>query len=99
VRRGREAGHVQADLSDDHRGRGGTDTGNLIQAGHRWGERGDLGLDLRFEVGDVGVQGIDAGEHLASRKRWWSVKYPPNGDRAQLVVLAYETGLVSPGEH
>ena len=61
---GREAGHVHAALGDDDRGRGGTDSGDLIQAGHRWGERGELGVDLGFDVADVRVQGVDAGEHL-----------------------------------
>jgi len=53
VRWGREAGHVHADLGDDHRGRGGTDSRDLIQAGHRRRERGDLSFDLDLEVGDV----------------------------------------------
>ena len=62
--RGGETGHVQADLGDDHSGGGGTDTGDVVQAGHRISERGKVGLDLVVKVGDVGVEGVDAGEHL-----------------------------------
>jgi len=65
---GREAGHVHADLGDDHRGGGGTDAGDLVQAGHRRGEREDLGVDLGVKVGDVRVQGVDAGEHLGQQE-------------------------------
>jgi hypothetical protein len=68
VRRGRERGHVVADLGNDHRGRGGTDAGDLVQAGHRVSERGDLGLDLGVEVGDVHVERIDVGEHLGQQE-------------------------------
>jgi hypothetical protein len=68
VGRGGEAGHVQPGLGDDHRGRGGTDSGDLIQAGHRVSERGDLCFDLGVEVGDVRVQGVDAGEHLGQQE-------------------------------
>jgi hypothetical protein len=49
-------------LDDDHFGRGGTDPGDLIQVGHRCGDRGVLGLGLGVEVGDVGAALIDAGE-------------------------------------
>ena len=65
---GREAGHVHADLGDDHCCCGGTDPGDLIQAGHRISERGDLCLDLGAEIGDVHVQGVDAGEHLGQKE-------------------------------
>src|SRR5664280_617404 len=68
VDRGRETGHVHADLGDDHRGRGGTDTGDLVQASHRISERGKVGLDLGVEVGDVAVEGVDAGEHLGQQE-------------------------------
>jgi len=68
VRWGRKPGHVQADLGDEHRGRGGTDPGDLIQAGHRVRERGELGLDLGVKVGDVQAEGVDAGEHLGQQE-------------------------------
>jgi hypothetical protein len=69
VGRGWEAGHVQADLGDDHcGGGGGTDAGDLVQAGHRISERGEVGLDLGVQVSDVDVQGIDAGEHLGQQE-------------------------------
>ena len=68
MRRGREAGHVQADLGDDHCCGGGTDTGDLVQAGHRISEGGKVGLDLGVHVSDVAVEGIDAGEHLGQQE-------------------------------
>ena len=39
---GGEAGHVGADLGEDHIRAGQADAGDLIQAGHRVGERGGL---------------------------------------------------------
>ena len=87
--RGREAGHVQADLGDDHRGRGGTDPGDLIQAGHRGGERGDLGLDLGFEVGDVRVQGVDAdraGDHDRDQRRDLQVRVKASARHAVRII-------------
>lgn len=42
--RGREAGHVHADLGDDPFGCGDADSRDFIQVGHRWGERRDLGV-------------------------------------------------------
>src|SRR3954471_12407957 len=42
VRRSREPRHVQTDLGQDRLGRRGADAGNLIESGHRPGERGDL---------------------------------------------------------
>jgi hypothetical protein len=55
-------------LGDDHRGRRGADSGDLIQAGRRRGERGELGVDPCFDVGDVHVEGIDTGEHLGQQE-------------------------------
>src|ERR687888_47285 len=66
---GGEAGHVQADLGDEDRGGGRSDPGDLIEAGHRVGERGQVGLDLGFDVGDVGGGGVDAGQHLGQQER------------------------------
>ena len=40
------------------------DTGDLIERGHRLVERGDLGGDLVLEVGDVGFDLVDPGQHL-----------------------------------
>jgi len=56
---GGEPGHVHPDLVDDHACRGGPDPGDLIEALHRWGERGDHLLDHGVEVGDVSVQRVD----------------------------------------
>ena len=69
MRRGREAGHVHADLGDDHRGRGGSDPRDLIQAGHRVSERGQLFLGSLLEGVDVGAERVDAGEHRGQQER------------------------------
>jgi len=53
------------DLGEDHACCGGSDAGDLIQALHRVGERGDHLPDRGVEFGDVGIEGIDAGQHLA----------------------------------
>jgi len=46
-------------------GGGDTDAGDLVEAGHRFSERGDLGVDPLLEPGDVGAEGIDASQHLS----------------------------------
>lgn len=61
---GGEPGHVDTDLGDDHRSRDRSDPGNLIEPLHRKVERGQVGLDLRVEHRDVGVDPVDAGQHL-----------------------------------
>ena len=65
--RGGEAGHVQADLGDDGVRGGQADAGDLIQPGHRLGERGDLLLDPGVQRRDVAADRINAGKHLPSR--------------------------------
>jgi hypothetical protein len=65
---GGEPGHVDADLGDDHRGRDRSDPGNLIEPLHRQVERGQVGLDLRVEYRDVGVDPVDAGQHPAQQE-------------------------------
>jgi len=64
---GGEPGHVHPDLGDDHRSGHRPPAGDLIQAGDRLGERGDHLLDGRLELGDVGAQGVHAGEHLGQQ--------------------------------
>lgn len=65
---GGEAGHVQPDLGD-HRGRGdGPETGDLIDALHGVDEWDDHLLDRGVEFGDVGGEGVDAGEHLGQQE-------------------------------
>ncbi len=54
--RGREAGHVHADLGDDHRGGGGSDPGDLSQAGHRLRERDQLLLGSLLHSLDVSAE-------------------------------------------
>ena len=66
--RGGEAAHVGADLGDDHLGGGPADPADLIQPVDRWGERGDLGLDLGLQLGDVGAGLVDAAKHLGQQE-------------------------------
>ena len=56
---GREPSHVDPDLGDDHVSGGDTDAGDGIQPVDRVSERGDLLFDLRFDVGDVCIDGVD----------------------------------------
>jgi hypothetical protein len=63
------AGHVQAHLGDDDRGGDRADAGDLIQPRHRRGKRGDHRLDLGVEFSDIGVEGVDTGEHLGQQER------------------------------
>ena len=46
---GGEPGHVGADLGEDHIRAGQADAGDLIQPGHRVGERGGVCVDPRIE--------------------------------------------------
>jgi hypothetical protein len=65
---GWEAAHVQADLGD-HRGRGHrAEAGDLIEPVNRRGERGDHLLGHRLQIGDVGAEPVDAGQHLAQQR-------------------------------
>ena len=77
--RGREPGHVQADLGDDDLRRGDPDAGDLIQSGHRLGERGDLLIDPGLHDVDVGVDAVDPGQHGAQQER--VVVGEPPGER------------------
>jgi hypothetical protein len=61
-------GHVHTNLGDDDARRADPDARNLIQAGHRVSERGDLGLDPGVDLVDVGVDRIDALEHLGQQE-------------------------------
>src|SRR5215218_3364404 len=51
---GREAAHVHAELGDEHLRGSPADPGDLIQPIGRRLKRGDLGLDVRLQHGDVG---------------------------------------------
>jgi hypothetical protein len=69
VRRGREAGHVRADLGEDHLRAAHADPVDL-------GQPADLVAvwltgppDLGVEGFDVGVEGLDAVEHLLRQQR------------------------------
>jgi hypothetical protein len=63
VARGGEAAHIDADLGDDHlRGRPADPT-DLIQLVDRRPKRGDLGVDLAVQFGDVDAGLVDAGKH------------------------------------
>ena len=61
MRGGGEPGHVQADLGDDRLRGGDPDAGDLIEPGHRRGERGDLLIDPALHPIDVGVDAVDPG--------------------------------------
>jgi hypothetical protein len=65
---GGEAGHVGADLGDDRLRGGAANAGDLIQPLDRRGERGDLGLDLAVQLGDVGAAWSMRASIVASRK-------------------------------
>ena len=67
--RGREPGHVDPDLGDDHPGGDRPDAGDLIQPGGRLSERGDQVLDSVLDGGDVGVDRIHVGQHPRQQKR------------------------------
>ena len=56
-------GHVEANLGDDDRGRGRPDPGDLIEPGDRISERGQVLPDLGVDGGDVGVDGVNTGQH------------------------------------
>ena len=58
-----ESGHVGTDFGDDDRGGDRPDPGDVIQACRRRGERGQVRLDLGVDGRDVGVDGVDAGQH------------------------------------
>ena len=61
--RGGEAAHVGTDLGNDHLGGGAADPGDLIQPVGRQLKRGDLGLDVDLQGGDVGAGLVDAAKH------------------------------------
>jgi hypothetical protein len=69
VRRGREPGYVGPDLGQDQLRGGGPDAGDLIEPGHRLGERGDLGIDPILQNGDVGGDAVDPLEHPVQQER------------------------------
>jgi hypothetical protein len=60
---GGEPGHIDPDLGQDDRGGDRPDTRDVIEAGRRRGERGQLRLDLCIDSGDVGVDRVDAAQH------------------------------------
>jgi hypothetical protein len=66
---GGEAAHVGADLGDDHLRGDPADPGDLIQPVDRWGERGDLLVDLGLQLGDVGAGLVDARQHPGQQER------------------------------
>ncbi len=55
--RGGEPRHIQPDLRDDGGGRNRSDAGYLIESGRRFGERGQMRLDLLV---DGGRQPVDS---------------------------------------
>jgi hypothetical protein len=59
MRSGGEAGHVEPELGDDDVRGGRSDSGDLIEAPDRRGERGDQLFDPGLDRGDVGAGLID----------------------------------------
>ena len=66
--RGGEAGHVGADLGDDRLRGGPANATDLIQPLDRRPERGDLGLDLAVQFGDVDAGLVDAAQHRGQQE-------------------------------
>jgi hypothetical protein len=59
---------MSTDLGEHDGGGGRPETGDLIDAFDRLGERDDHLLDHGVELGDVGVEGVDPGEHLGQQE-------------------------------
>jgi hypothetical protein len=74
--RGGEAARVDTDLGDDHLRGGAADPGDLIQPVGRHLKRGELGLDVDLQLGDVGAGLVDAAKHGGEQEAWWSPKRP-----------------------
>jgi hypothetical protein len=88
---GGEAAHVGADLGDDYPGGGAADPGDLIQPVDRSGERGDLGLDLGLQLGDVGAGLVDARQHPGQQERVVVAEVAGEG-LLQLAALGAQAG-------
>jgi hypothetical protein len=78
VRRGLEAGHVHADLGHDHRCGGGSNPGDLIQAGHRRRERGQLFFGPLPTAAMSALSASTRASIVVSRNLWWSLNRPMN---------------------
>ena len=65
---GWEPGHVGPDLGDEQVRGGLADPGDLIQPIDRPGERGDQRLELGVELGQIGIQRVHPGQHLAQQE-------------------------------
>jgi len=64
---GGEPAHIHADLGDDGGRRDQADPGGLIQLLHRCREGSDQLPDRGIEIGDVRVDPVDPGQHLAQQ--------------------------------
>jgi len=65
---GREPGHVGSQLGEQQACGELADPGDLIQPVDRRHERGDQLLELGVELGQVGVQLVHSGQHLAQQE-------------------------------
>jgi len=68
VPRGREAGHVDADLGDDHLRGQITDAGMVRNLTDRLTERVEFAVHLLVDVGDRGIERVDLHRCRRSRK-------------------------------
>jgi hypothetical protein len=68
VRRGREAGHVGADLGQDHLRGDRSNPGNGIQSDNRWCQLADLLIDAGLHGGEVSGGRIHAVQQLGQQE-------------------------------
>jgi hypothetical protein len=62
--------HIQADPGDDGVRGEQADAGDLIELRGRVGRRGDLGLDLGLDLGDIGLGWMLPGGHGSADPGW-----------------------------
>ena len=93
VSRGGEPAHVHPDLGEDHGSGGGSDARDLIQARHGISERGDHFLDGGLQLGDVGAERVDPGQHLGQQQPVMIGEIP----RERLLQLCFLRAHPAPG--
>jgi hypothetical protein len=69
MRRGREATHIGAALSQDHLRGDRPDPGNGVEPGHRGCQLAELGVNPVLHDGDVGGDAVDPLQHLGQQGR------------------------------
>lgn len=66
---GGEAGHVGADLGEDHRGGGRAHSRDCVEAGDHASEGGQFLAEVGLDRRDWGMQVVDVAEHLGEQER------------------------------